>query len=91
MELTEMEVEDDAPHASNGAWGEWKRSFAGFAESVGSLGSLRWEMAKTVKRCDSESLQRDSNFGLGRTFQEIRPDAATCGFLYFGGHDVRAA
>ncbi len=45
-----MEIEDEAPQASNGAWREWKRSFAGFAESVVSLASLRWDMAKSEAR-----------------------------------------
>lgn len=38
---------EEIPEATDGTWPEWKRSFAAFLSSLGSLGFLRWEMAKS--------------------------------------------
>ena len=41
-----MEAENEFREPPEGAWADWKRALAGFAEALGALGSLRWEMAK---------------------------------------------
>jgi hypothetical protein len=38
---------DGIREAPEGTWQEWKRSFAAFLSALGSLGFLRWEMAKS--------------------------------------------
>lgn len=38
---------DGIPEAPDGTWQEWKRAFAAFLSALGSLGFLRWEMAKS--------------------------------------------
>ena len=38
---------DEIREAPEGTWPEWKRSFAAFLSAAGSLGLLRWEMART--------------------------------------------
>ncbi|MGH9442073.1 MAG: phage holin family protein [Thermoanaerobaculia bacterium] len=41
-----MEPEEELREAPDGTWRQWKGSVASFARALGSLGSLRWEMAK---------------------------------------------
>lgn len=63
-----METEGEIREAPEGSWREWKRALAGFAAALASLGSLRWEMAKSeAKEWSRSALLRAALLAIAAT------------------------